>query len=245
MGPDDKPVRDLKAADIAAAFGLKRRCALNWTKAGCPHDDLGMGRGKGKRFNLIEVRRWIAETGRRLSRGGGPDTLSDADFMAKKRPTAKVAKKKRKSRKKRTPEPRNLPIAIEIDETAGAHPETAGAHPETPLPADAGAHEEDTEFDFLEHKQQLSLAKLRKEIAMAQRYELDVEIKKANLIPREEVERTRLERVAYARARMIGGPSILAPDLAHASLQTVEHQLDEWVAQILADLAGVGETDGS
>ncbi len=241
--PDDLE-RNLTTKEIAAAFGLQRRSGQNWADAGCPHDDLGMGRGRGKRFNLLEVRRWIDETGRKLSAGN--DALVPADFMdttPKKAPKPKKRQKKRKSRAKKLPAPKDADTAAEMCETTSQAlemlPAGSGEASGVIEPADAGAHEDDDDvFDFLQHKVDLSLAKLRKELAMAQRYELDVEQKRGNLISKEEVERTRLERVAYARARMIGGPSILAPDLAHASLEVVEEALNKWIAQILADLAG-------
>ena len=232
MEVNDGPItRVLNAVEIAAEFGMKRRAALNWATAGCPHDDLGRGAGRGKRFNLLEVRRWIADTGRRLAHGGGLTTITQADMMGPLPPKGKKAQNTRKSSAK-GPQVASSPVDVSIGGNMGSATAT--------LPADAGAHEAG-EFDFLAHKQQLSLAKLRKELAMAQKYEIECEQKRGNLIPVEEVERSRLDRVAYARAHTIGMPSILAPDLAHAPLEVIEAALTEWVAQILSDLAGTQE----
>ena len=89
-----------------------------------------------------------------------------------------------------------------------------------------------------ELREVLTRAKVRKEIAQANKHELDVEVRRGDLLSKEEVERGRLERVAYARAVLLGGPSMLAPDLVSLDVESCEDRLREWVHRVLRELAG-------
>ena len=92
-------------------------------------------------------------------------------------------------------------------------------------------------------REQLLDAKLRKELAMAARWELDVRVRRQELMPRDEAERRWVECCSYARARLMGGPSALAPDLVGEDSESIEQHLTQWVMAALADLAGDG-SDG-
>lgn len=87
-------------------------------------------------------------------------------------------------------------------------------------------------------REQKLRAQIRKEIAQANKHELDVAKRRGQLLEREEVERQRVERVAHARAVLIGGPSNLAPDLVDLDAEQIERRLREWVHRALRELAG-------
>lgn len=87
-------------------------------------------------------------------------------------------------------------------------------------------------------REQKLRAQIRKEIAQANKHELDVAKRRGQLLEREDVERQRVERVAHARAVLIGGPSNLAPDLVDLDAERIERRLREWVHRALRELAG-------
>ena len=57
--------------------GVNKSTLVNWCKIGLPHKKGPRGPGGGHRFNLAEVRQWIAETGKRVGAGG--DSYHSAD----------------------------------------------------------------------------------------------------------------------------------------------------------------------
>lgn len=92
-------------------------------------------------------------------------------------------------------------------------------------------------MDAIETKEELLKAKLRKEIAQATRYELDVQQRRGELLEKSEVERGRLDRIARARAVLLGGPPTLAADLEGLNLEERERRIREWVLEALGELS--------
>lgn len=75
-------------------------------------------------------------------------------------------------------------------------------------PPKAPPSEREAAFNLeLEHKE----AKLRKDLAAAERAELELEKLRGLLVPADEVKEQQLARIAYARARLIGIPATMAP----------------------------------
>lgn len=86
-------------------------------------------------------------------------------------------------------------------------------------------------------REDLLRAKLRKEIAQASKHELDVMQRRGELLEKAEVERGRLDRVARARAVLLGGPATLAADLEGLDLERRERRIKEWVIEALEELS--------
>lgn len=88
--------------------------------------------------------------------------------------------------------------------------------------------------------------KLRKDLAMAEKAELELEVRKGELLEAAEVKQGHLDRIARARAVLLGGPSTLASDLVGLEVPEIEARLQEWVYQSLNELAtdGLQEDDG-
>jgi len=80
-------------------------------------------------------------------------------------------------------------------------------------------------------------AQIRKDIAQAERYEMELQIRRGELLDREDVEQGRLDRVAFARAVLLGGPARLAPDLVGLGVEEIEQQLSAWIDEALKELA--------
>jgi len=81
-------------------------------------------------------------------------------------------------------------------------------------------------------------AKLRKEIAMASKHELDVLTRRGELLDAADVQRGRLERIAHARAILLGLPSSLALDVRSLPLDAAEELIRERIHGALRELAG-------
>jgi hypothetical protein len=84
-------------------------------------------------------------------------------------------------------------------------------------------------------------AKLRKDLAAAEKNELLVEQLKDSLISREDVQLEMLAKIARARAVLLGGPSVLAQDTT-GDQEHDEELLSEWVHRSLTELATDTET---
>ena len=93
------------------------------------------------------------------------------------------------------------------------------------------------EADLRELRHRHLVAKVRKDVADAMRKELDLQVRRGELLDREEVEQGRLDRVSYARAVLLGGPARLAPDLVGLDVEGIEAQLSEWIDEALRELA--------
>lgn len=129
----------------------------------------------------------------------------------------------------------------------GGYRTRAGAIGSSRAPAakpDAGDDGEASPGDL---KQQIGLADLRKKLAEAERKELELGELRGDLLRREDVERAQLERVSFAQAVLMGGPTNLAPDLvrtarraatADDAVEPVERLLREWRDRALKELAG-------
>jgi len=85
-------------------------------------------------------------------------------------------------------------------------------------------------------KEDLLRAKLRKEIAQANRYELDVQQRRGELLERSEVEKGRIQRIAHAKATLMS-TSTLAADLEGCNLEQRERKIEAWVEAALKELS--------
>lgn len=84
----------------------------------------------------------------------------------------------------------------------------------------------------------LEAARLRKENALASKYELQVSRERAQLVPVEEVKRWINEHVASARNKFIGFGARLTPQLEGRDNAERQTLLDDGVNEILNELAG-------
>lgn len=80
-------------------------------------------------------------------------------------------------------------------------------------------------------------AKLRKDLAAAEKAEMELERLRGELLDAEEVKQGQLDRIARARAVLLGGPASLAPDLEGLAQDEIEERLRDWVHQSLMELA--------
>lgn len=89
----------------------------------------------------------------------------------------------------------------------------------------------------LEHAE----AKLRKDLAAAEKAEMELDRLRDKLLDADEVKMGHLDRIARARAVLLGGPSSLAPDLVGLDQPAIEARLKDWVCLSLAELASEGD----
>jgi phage terminase Nu1 subunit (DNA packaging protein) len=83
----------------------------------------------------------------------------------------------------------------------------------------------------------LEAAKLRKELALAEKYELQTAKEKGLLIERAAVEKSIADALAVFRNRLLGLPASLAPVLAGREVPEIESMLDERLRDFLTDLS--------
>ena len=79
-------------------------------------------------------------------------------------------------------------------------------------------------------------AKLRKDLAAAEKAELDLEERKGQLISREEMQLQVLAKIARARAVLLGGPGVLSQDTT-GDQEHDEELLSDWVHRALTELS--------
>ena len=89
----------------------------------------------------------------------------------------------------------------------------------------------------LEIERQHAEAKLRKDLAAAEKAEMELERLRGQLLDAEDVKQGHLDRIARARAVLMGGPASLAPDLEMQTAEVIESRLRDWVFQSLHELA--------
>jgi hypothetical protein len=91
----------------------------------------------------------------------------------------------------------------------------------------------------------LAAAKLRKELALAEKHELAVARVKGELLDAEEVERDRVRRVSVIKARLLQLAATAAPLCAGRDEGEIERIITEEVLLLLADFArGARDTEG-
>lgn len=86
-------------------------------------------------------------------------------------------------------------------------------------------------------RQELLHAKLRKELAVAAKHELDVQKKRGEVLDAAEVERQNLDKIARVKAVLLGGPATLAVDLEGLDVEGRENAIRTWVESALKELA--------
>lgn len=92
-----------------------------------------------------------------------------------------------------------------------------------------------SELDLLEV--QHARAKYRKDLAAAERSELELDKARGKLVDTEEVKQGQLDRIARARAVLLGIPSSLAPDLVGEDLVEIERTLTDAIYGALTELS--------
>lgn len=80
-------------------------------------------------------------------------------------------------------------------------------------------------------------AKCRKDLAAAEKAELELDKARGKLVDVEEVKQGQLDRIARARAVLLGIPSSLAPDLAGESVEDIERCLSDAIHNALMELS--------
>ena len=91
----------------------------------------------------------------------------------------------------------------------------------------------------------LAAAKLRKELALAEKHELAVARVKGELLDADEVERDRVRRVSVIKARLLQLAATAAPLCAGRDEGEIERIITEEVLLLLADFArGARDTEG-
>lgn len=86
-------------------------------------------------------------------------------------------------------------------------------------------------------KESLALAKLRKELALAERAELDVAERKGELMPRAEVEQATVARILEVRAALLGLAARVTPRVVGQDGATVHGIVDEEARRICEGFA--------
>lgn len=102
-------------------------------------------------------------------------------------------------------------------------------------PADHEVHQGFMSQD--EMKQAKELATVRKAKALAEKYELQLEIMAGNLVDKTKVQQDQIERVVIVRARLLGMVGKLAPRLAHRTAEEVQDELEAEVRDILTEFS--------
>jgi hypothetical protein len=95
---------------------------------------------------------------------------------------------------------------------------------------------DDAEF-AAKAKRAMVLARLRKEIALASRYERENREREKQLLELDEVERGRLERIAFVKAGLLALPGKLAARLATREAREIEVLLEEAVTDLLTEFS--------
>src|SRR4051794_4828265 len=85
--------------------------------------------------------------------------------------------------------------------------------------------------------EQLAAAKLRKELALAEKHEVSVASEKATLVLAADVERTSLERFTTIRNWFLSLPAVVSAPLVGRSALQIEHELEGRVKEILVELS--------
>lgn len=114
---------------------------------------------------------------------------------------------------------------------APSHAGTGAEGATAPAPAPGAARPASLE-------EQLLRAKLRKETALAAKNELEYERARGALVPLEDVQKERLQRIAVVKARLLATPGKLAQRCAGKDAREVERQLKDEMTAILAEFAG-------
>ena len=89
----------------------------------------------------------------------------------------------------------------------------------------------------------LDAARLRKENALAEKYELQVERERGELLVAEKVERDWLQSAQVIRNRLVGLPASVAPQLEGMTAADMQTLLETRVNEILNELADGFEAD--
>jgi phage terminase Nu1 subunit (DNA packaging protein) len=89
----------------------------------------------------------------------------------------------------------------------------------------------------------LDAARLRKENALAEKYELQVERERGELLVAERVERDWLQSAQVIRNKLIGLPASVAPQLEGMTAAEMQTLLETRVNEILNELADGFEAD--
>lgn len=86
-------------------------------------------------------------------------------------------------------------------------------------------------------RERLAKAKLRRELATAEKQETAVSKMKGELVPRDAVIKERLERITIVRAQLLAGPGKLATRLVGRDAREIQQELETWVHEVLTEFA--------
>jgi phage terminase Nu1 subunit (DNA packaging protein) len=89
----------------------------------------------------------------------------------------------------------------------------------------------------LDPNDQLKAAKIRKESALAERYEIELARAKALLVSKAEVEAGNITKFTVIRNKLMGMASSLAPSLEGLSVPEIERQIEARVVTVLKELS--------
>jgi phage terminase Nu1 subunit (DNA packaging protein) len=84
---------------------------------------------------------------------------------------------------------------------------------------------------------ELTAAKIRKENALAKKYELEIAATEGTLIPRAEVERQKVQKVAALRNGLLSLPASLAPTLEGMTAAEIQGEIEGAVVGLLEQYA--------
>lgn len=119
--------------------------------------------------------------------------------------------------------------------------DTAGKEHRERLLAGFQAELEEAEGDVMAErrviKKHLEQARLKKELALAQKHEIELRRREGELLEREEVERSRLERVLACKANLLALPGKLAPRLAGRTTVDIHTELELEIRTVLEEFA--------
>ncbi len=77
----------MNTRELCESFGINRRTATRWLKAGCPHRKTGTHKTAPTEFDRAEVIAWLDEVGK----GDGADGLAPSDLPQPPAPAAPAA----------------------------------------------------------------------------------------------------------------------------------------------------------
>ena len=86
-------------------------------------------------------------------------------------------------------------------------------------------------------------AKLRKDLAAAEKAEMELDRLHDRLLDADEVKQGHLDRIARAKAVLLGAPASLSPDLVGLEQIEIEARLSDWICLALAELASEGNDE--
>ena len=211
---------------VAAELSLTPKTLRRWTRVGCPHHR-AEGRNGALTFDAAEVRAWMKKVGRSPGAGRRPDVFRD---LAAEAPVAE----------RPAPSGRQAGQPAARDDLAGGE---LSAEDLVALRSIGLSEDVIAAANLPAHliKRMSATARTRKELADADKKELENQARKGDMVARELVDRFWARQVSVVHAAFLAFPGRMAPKLhglAYEEMYSLlEVELRRVLDQFAADLA--------